>query len=238
MATATGDVFYYWTTSTAGTSASTSTDDYVWSTWTATVTSSTSVDCVWHEWNSQGTTPTCSGDVVWTRWNEEPEYSVRYHKEPVRERVIIEPPKESIEERRAKAVQRKIDKIWRDLRIQEEKERKELAELTAQELLEDLIGGEELALYRETGRLVVPGRKYTYVLKKEGGVYKVEKDKIIDLCIHLKEKYKYPETDNIISLKALIEANEYEFLKIANSHGVIRDESIRSKIIDIVKRAA
>ena len=212
---ASNDVFYYWTTTTSNSTTSGTSD-------------------VWESWHTSGTacsgTTSCYTDAVWSSWIST-EYTIV---EPQK----VSPPEPSVETMRAREAQRKIDNAWRDIRIKEEEERKQLAELTAQELLEDLIGGEELALYRETGRLVVPGRKYTYVLKKEGGVYKVEKDKIINLCIHLREKYKYPETDNVISLKAFIEANEYEFLKTANSHGELRDESIRSKVMELVKRAA
>ena len=218
-ASASNDVFYYWTTTTSNT---TSASNDVWESWHTTDTS------------YSGTT---SSHSVWESWITSNEYTVNV----VKPHYYIEKvtsPKLSSETKRARAAQSEINKIWRDLKIQEEEERKALAELTAQDLLMDLIGEKELEYYRETGRLLVKGRKHDYVLKKEGGVYKVEKDKIIDLCIHLKEKYKYPDTDNVIGLLLMIEAEESVFLKTANSHGEVKDEKVRNKVLEIVKRAA
>ena len=47
----------------------------------------------------------------------------------------------------------------------------------------DLIGEEQLEIYNETGRLLVHGHKYDYILQKDGFVKRVEKDKVVDLCI-------------------------------------------------------
>jgi hypothetical protein len=139
---------------------------------------------------------------------------------------------------RAREAQRKIDNAWRDIRIKEEEERKKKAELTAQELLEDLISKEQLEYYKETGRLLVRGRKHDYVVKRAGGVYKVEKDKVVDLCIHLREQFKYPVTDNVIALKLFIESDENSFLKTANSHGEVRKVEVLDWVKELVKRAA
>ena len=65
----------------------------------------------------------------------------------------------------------------------------------------------------------VHGRKWDYMLAANGKVHRIEKDKMVDLCIHLKDQEKYPKTDNVIALKLLVETNEQEFNKIANDHG-------------------
>lgn len=90
------------------------------------------------------------------------------------------------------------------------------AEKTAKQLLLELIGEKELKVYEKTGRVLVKGEKYDYLLSKIGGVQRIKKDVIEDLCIHLEDKYKYPRTDNVIGLKLLIEANEEEFNEKAN----------------------
>jgi hypothetical protein len=225
MATYTNnDPFYYWVSSSGTTSTATPTSD------------------VWYEWHTTDTTSGITStslihsDAIWESWHTGDNYKVEYTARPYISNIVTSP-KLTSEEKRARAAQRDINKMWRDLRIQEEEERKEKAELTAQELLLDLIGEKELAYYRETGRLLVKGRKYDYVIKKAGGVYQVEKDKVIDLCIHLKEKYKYPDTDNVIGLMLMLKANEREFLKIANSHGEVK-QSVRDRVLELVERAA
>lgn len=100
------------------------------------------------------------------------------------------------------------------------KERKALtAEQKAQRLLGTLIGEEQLKIYNETGRLLVKGEKHDYILKANGTVLRIEKDKVHDLCIHLKERSKFPATDNVIALKLLVESNEERFNEVANDHG-------------------
>ena len=219
------DVFYYWTSD-------------------STSSTTTPTSDVWYEWhttdNVTGAT-TCStvNDNIWESWHTGDQYKIRYEvKETHMPYKVITSPKKSSEEKRAVAAQRDINKTWRDLRIQEEKERKERAELTAQELLLDLIGEQELAHYRETGRLLVRGRKYDYVIKKAGGVYQVEKGKVIDLCIHLREQYKYPDTDNVIGILLMIKVQEQVFLKTANSHGELRNDTIKDEILRLVEKAA
>ena len=90
------------------------------------------------------------------------------------------------------------------------------AEEKAKELLLDLIGEEELKVYNETGRLLAKGNKYDYLLEREGVVRRIEKDKVVDLCVHLVTKHRYPMTDNVIALKMLVEDDEETFNKKAN----------------------
>lgn len=221
------DVYYYWTISTNNSgSTTTSSTDLVWDSWMSTT-------------DSGGTTPY---DATWSYWMEDSTDN-RIHKSEIQRFDSIVIPTvpvvlPSAEEKRAKAAQREINKIWGDIRIMEEHRRKERAEVTAQSLLLDLIGKEELERYKGSGYLLVKGRKFDYVIQKGRGVYKVEKEKVIDLCVHFRNRYKYPETDNLIGLKLLIEADESKFLRIANSHGVIHNEHTKKTVLDVVDKAA
>ena len=102
-------------------------------------------------------------------------------------------------------------------RAAEETERKEAAEDVAQVLLGEIIGEEQLAVYKETGRLLVRGSKHDYLVWKTGKVQRVEKNKIVDLCVYTKERIIMPATDNVIGLAMHIKADEKEFNKIANA---------------------
>jgi len=101
-------------------------------------------------------------------------------------------------------------------REEELRKKKSMAEATARELLLDLIGEDQCKVYDETGRLFVKGREYDYVIKKNGGVQRIEKDKIIDLCVHLKKRWQFPDTDNVIALKLMLENDEDAVNRIAN----------------------
>lgn len=103
-------------------------------------------------------------------------------------------------------------------RYEKLKKEKADAEQKAKELLLDLIGEKELEIYNKTGRLFVHGKQYDYIVPKEGLIQRIEKDKVTDLCIHLRDRHGFPETDNVISLKLLAEADEKQFNSIANQH--------------------
>jgi hypothetical protein len=91
--------------------------------------------------------------------------------------------------------------------------------VTAEELLEELIGEEEMAVFRQTGRLLVKGHKHDYLLHRSGKVQRVEKDKIVDLCVHLQNRYSYVDVDNVIALKCAIDGNEESFNREAHRQG-------------------
>jgi hypothetical protein len=101
--------------------------------------------------------------------------------------------------------------------IKKIREQKEAAEAKAKELLLDIIGKDELAVYEETGRVFVRGRKHDYIVQRTGFVQQIQQGKIQDLCAHI-NKTKYPLTDNVVAMKMLIESDEEQFLKIANKH--------------------
>jgi len=185
-----------------------------WGTWTST-TSSTAISAtsMWYSWNdanatdyTAATSATCDTWTVWTS-NDEPMY--------INDVVWTEIEKPTHQER----MQSEIWKEWSSHIRAEKKVEKDSAEKKAKDLLLDLIGEDELKIYEKTGRLFVKGKKFDYIVINGGKVQKIEKDKITDLCVHLAERSKYPPTDNVISLKLAIEAEEDKVLRLANNHG-------------------
>ncbi len=186
----------------------TSTSSTAWTSWNDT--STTAADSVWHSWNSTGTTTTTvssttsstdNSGTIWVIWNES----------GTGEEVIpIADPVEVERNERAVAEAREARK--------ETQKAKDKAEMTAKELLLELIGEKEMKVYEETGRLFVKGKKYDYLVQKRGALKRIEKDKITDFCVHI-DRYDYPRTDNVIALKLALENNEKEILKRANNHG-------------------
>lgn len=182
--------YYYGYTSTAAT----------WNGWCSSGTSSTSTGDTWTNWNCYYTTTVSAIETatsnVWVTWTN---YPVQSKEEIERERIASE-------ERQRKHQEE----------IRKQEEERKLAEIKAHELLEDLIGKEQAEIYKETGRLLVKGQTSDYLLQKGGKVSKIEKNKVTDFCIHLRDKSTMPDTDNIVSLMLLAKADEYEFDKTAN----------------------
>jgi len=191
----TSPVFYYRDCSSA------------WPEWTAGATSATTGNGTWQVWASDTTTVTVSVDTTWGTWASDDEFVEisRIGGQLPRSQTHAEL---EAERKRRKEAEKKAEEA---VAAQEQAEKK------AKDLLEDLIGEDQLKVYEQTGRLLVHGRKYDYLLTKSGDVRRFEKDKVVDLCIHLVDKFKMPETDNVISLKLLAEANEEGFNKLANT---------------------
>ena len=199
----------------------------VWSHWnnpsTTCTASSTSYDDnqtgTWYYWmngtpNSNGS----AGEEAWIRWTT------------TKVEVAIEPrqivPKLSKQERRRikaknardRAVLQKAKK-----RALRRKGREAMAEVTAQELLGELIGDEQLKVYRETGRLLVKGRNFDYLIQKGGKTKRLKKNKVIDLCVHINNPYDdnnrvqmLPQTDRVIGLALAAKLDESKFNETAN----------------------
>jgi hypothetical protein len=226
-------------------------DDSVWDKWSTSTTStpgssSPSSGDVWYTWQHVDSDNSYQVDVdpgkrnggytaVWKTWITDTDSLYGWQDNPTRIKLKPQSPEfvgwkeESREKIRAKKAQRTIQIEWNRIRIEEREQEKKEAELTAQELLLDIIGEAELQRYKDTERLFVRGKEHDYVLKKGGGVYRINKKRIIDfvekkeaigqfICVHPKRSFNYPETDNVISLKLWIESNEKEFLKIGNLH--------------------
>ena len=190
-----------------------------WQYWNDTGTSSTvtsTTDGTWNYWISDGTTTaaatdSATNDTVWMTWTSEisDEYTI------IRPNSIIEfEPTGPVDQ---VAIARRnnqafIDQEWPQYE-------REQAELTAQDLLEDLLDDNQLEIYRKTGRVLVKGRKHDYIIRKHGTTIKrLDKDTVVDLCCHLSyaHKQKMPETDNTIAKLLAIKYNEKEFNRLAN----------------------
>ena len=201
--------------------------DETWATWTTNITPVT----------TGGTATYVSGDEVWQIWVDSCEVQMDATGEGVTYvqtgRVYS---RQVIERTHAQKMQEKINAAWLQVEAEERKREKEEAELTAQKLLMDIISEEQMEEYQQTGNLVVKGRKYDYVLRKNGAVYRVDKGKVHSLCIHLKDRNVYPDSDNVIALKLAIDSNERRFNKEANASDVY--DTREAEIVDIVKRVA
>jgi hypothetical protein len=180
-----------------------SANSYIWYTWTSGTSSSTDTSTdtfTWSNWNTESSsTSTATCDTSWVAWNIQ--YRSTYTAR------LKSPYERGDEERRLKALRKKRE------------EDKKVAEEKALQLLLDLIGEDQLKIYKETGRLFVKGNKYDYIVQKSGFIKRVEKDKITDLCVHLDNRYKYPDTDNVVALKLALETDEDVILNKANNHG-------------------
>jgi len=101
----------------------------------------------------------------------------------------------------------------------EHMKRREKAEERAQELLGMIIGEEDLGVYKKTGNLYVKGKKYEYIIQKDGFILQLKKDRVVNLCCHLEKKNAMPLTDNVIAMKLRIENEEKDVLQLANEWG-------------------
>ena len=228
-ATASEYIWGGWTSSSYTTYTS-SDSSGTWQYWNTSVGSSTTTattDSTWRFWVSDSV-PLDRAYVrdtdgrQWIKWVFDYEESVVPDTPTVdyqsKRHLYYSPPKKSTEQIRAERVQREINRIWQDLRYQELQAEKEAAEEVAMEMLGDLIGDDQLKVYRETGRLLVHGKNHDWLLRKGGIIAKVEKGKLIDHCVHLKKQHSYPPTDNVITLALRLKDNDKEVEKIANRH--------------------
>ena len=206
----------------------------VWCYWVSGTHDST--DCsttggAWNNWASGTDTGTTTSDAdvytgtAWSSWTGDVVYECEDGRVIGLRNHEVKLPKKSTEQLRAEKAQREINRIWNELLVKEQHEEKRLAEVTAQELLQEIVTDRELALYKEHGELLVHGRKHDYIIRKQGGVIRVAKDKKVhSLCIHLRNQYKYPRTDNVIALKLAIDTDERKFNKDANASFVYGDK--------------
>lgn len=195
-----------------GTTASYSSSNAVWTVWTNSPPDSIVVADIPDPW------------ISWTETEISDSTEFQTTRYVPSENFIIEEvcpamlpkSKETIEQRRARKAQYEINRIWNEILAEELQAEKEEAENVAMELLGDLIGDDQLEIYRKTGRLLVHGNKHDWLVRKGGIIAKVEKGKLIDHCVHLKNQYSYPPTDNVISLALRIKENERSVEQIAN----------------------
>ena len=194
-----------WTNWTGDSGTTASTSNTAWITWTSTSYAYTS---------SNSTTG--GTDYAFVTWVAEEE-----------------PKRETREQIRARDAQRRIDDQVRIDRAKAVEDARKQAELTAQELLKDLITEEEMEVYLKTGRVLVKGKKHDYILTKgyQADVIKIEKGKVVDLkshkkkvrgesyCVHPVDQNKIPDTDKVIAMKVALESEEEAIMKRANARG-------------------
>jgi hypothetical protein len=209
-----------WNTSDTSTCSSYGTSDDAWVSWTTTsgtTASSETNNEVWYYWTSDSTTD-CTVRIVdsagaWDKWNSDT-YRVTYgdYSTPV-----VDQRRERVKRKRA---QRRAERGTRKFKAREAMRLIEIkkAEEKAQELLLDLIGPVDMAIYKRTGRVFVKGREFDWLLQTEGNrcrLQKVTKDKIHDLCIHMSD-YKMPKTDQVVGFLLNAKFNEKHLDKTAN----------------------
>jgi hypothetical protein len=200
---------------------------------TSYTTSKTSVDYTWLYWNdstsSSVTTTSSSSDYVWSTWASsdvttcDSSTSYVWNSWVVTgDTYVVASPERNIEEERAYQRQLEEQREENRKKYKEIEDKRKAAEEKAKQLLLDLIGEEQLTVYEKTGRVLVKGNKYDYVIPRDGFIKRIEKDKITDMCVHLKDRFSFPETDNVIAMMLAIKAEEKEVNKMANFHGSIK----------------
>lgn len=121
--------------------------------------------------------------------------------------------------KRYEAIKRRREEKQRRKRIAKvamEAQRKREADKKAAQLLEDVLGLDQYKVYRETGRILVHGQKHDWIVHSSGMVQRFEKHKVIDLCVRLKDPWKYPKDDNIVALALTAKLNEDLLVEKAN----------------------
>lgn len=180
----------------------------VWIQWTntASTTSVTSLQA-WGYWN-QGTAnttyaTTITADSTWSFWVD---YSGTNYAEPA---PLTE---EQIEARR-------VAQAEREARDAERRAEQEIIRARARELLESLLDRKQKAELRKDGHFHVHTKdgERTYRLQPGHPPRRVkdEDGRRFSYCIHPLEQF--PAEDTTAALKLLIEADEDEFLRIANA---------------------
>ena len=206
-----------------------------WDTWNGQTEALTNTNETWNYWcdttNLAITSEVDTSNYVWSTWvtvddcgtTQIESCDVIPHVLGSYGEVFTETKKE----RKVRQKREKKERLESERRIRLLNEKKEKAESLALSLLGELIGDKELKIYKETGRILVKGNNFDYLLHKHGKVQRYEKDKIVDLCIHFKSKYSYPETDNVIGLKLLAEENDKHFNELANVMRTNNNENIQ-----------
>lgn len=209
--------------------------------YTSTPTASTSSG-IWYDWNRTDQTITSSGtDTIWLNWTSTTYTSAADSTSTTGNITIWRSWVDDVEvpacedefSRCQRAFEQEIVRDFslpaahlqplapdpdRDRRWQEVAAARANADERAKALLMDLIGPEQLARFERTGRLWVRGKKHDYIIPKEGFIKRVEKEKIIDMCVHLENKTKFPAVDNVVAMKLALETDEETVLEKANEH--------------------
>ena len=217
--------------------------DGVWLYWasgtsTSTTWSNTTTDDAWGTWSgTTNTTYTDSGntdDTAWVYWTAGRVYvdSVKTY-----DGLAISSPaptrnhKQRLKERRRAKRQEKTNLRRAQKRMRKNKVRHayakiklESAEVKAKALLLDLLGEEQNKVFEETNRLLIHGNHYDWLIYKHGdqvGVKRIEKDKVVDLCVYLAGG-GLPPSDRVIGHMLSIKYDELKFKYTAHDRYIER----------------
>jgi len=113
---------------------------------------------------------------------------------------VVEAPKISEAERKKRLDEAEEERKRRLAEYERMEKERQKAEERAVDCLLDVLGQEQTEIYKRTGNLLVKGERFDWLFNKEGKVYRCEKDKVVQLCLHSEEKSKQPLTDNVITL--------------------------------------
>ena len=232
------------------TSYTTTTNAEAWSAWNADTSGTTygnsAEGTTWGYWNTTSasvTVDTTDNHAVdaWPYWIQE---SYDYIEKQIKtvvfecdENGLLSKTKyrrakryEAIRRRREEKQRRKrLFRVAMEARLREEADRK------AAELLIDVLGLEQYEVYQRTGRIMIHGNKYDWIVKSSGMVQRVEKDKVVDLCVSLANRHKYPKDDNIVAMALTAKLNEDELIEKANSlGGRKKKENLECAILELV----
>jgi hypothetical protein len=196
----------------------TTNDATVWGYWNQlTITTDGADSQIWYHWNTDQTIGTHdyeASNIIWNEWNTVVTPTVGFPELPKKAKNES---RRAI--RRKHAETKKRLKHERKLRIAAEE--KQRAENTAQELLFDLIGEEQSEVFQRTGRLLVKGGEFDWLITKTGEgekayvkIQKVKKDKVIDLCVRVNDPV--PPSDRVITFALRSKYDEEAFDKTAN----------------------
>lgn len=227
-------VWYSWnsascTSSTSCQDSDDCTDSVVWNSWTNACDFYHGAT-VWAFWQAQ-TVEVCVGANTYTPIftnildSDQPDFSLKLsRKERRRIKFLRLRQARSAEKRRRKAVfaaeQRRRDEM--------------AAEKRALELFEDVLGEEQRRVFEETGRLLVHGEKYDWLIKCKPNhkIMRLEKDKVIDLCINLVGNHRsLPHADRALAFGLRAKYDEDYMIRTANVLSEIsRDRSSKDGI--------
>jgi hypothetical protein len=99
--------------------------------------------------------------------------------------------------------------------------RSKIADKKARELVMDLLPEDQREVYEKTGRLLVKGNSYDWLIKKRGrsvSIKKLTKDKVVDLCVY-HTKGDLPADDRVVGFALAAKYSEEHLEKTANYQG-------------------
>jgi hypothetical protein len=244
----TADSWYYWHSqaTTGGTADTRYVGGSPWAAWhgqTRTSASITVTDTAWAEWHKDANAEEAfrqnaaeligAQDVIWESWSIDSNGTVTVQGRGVGQVAPAygcnHKQRRRVKRRNATARRRKEKARRKDLhQAALAKLARAEAEERALELFEDVLGSEQRKVYEETGRLLVHGEKFDWIIhKKPHLVQRVEKGKVVDMCVHLREgNMSIPNADRVLAFGLKAKYDEDELNDIANVARTRGDEGL------------